>query len=249
MKEARTKEVLQAEAIREAEKDARREFHAAHAAEQAAAAEERARRVPKPSDDWRRYRTGRGRAHFENPRDAALDEIVEAFPELVAARQAWLDENAKGEELEAAEKAALGALAPLCVPSQIVRASGVPIDAFEAAHAAYEAAQRATIAQARRALAALKRFDDLSFDAETRSERIAVASTVAAAHHATAVAAWKTLREALDARDLAHKAAASPGRHWSTSLHEAPTYALHGAESYYKARVDGFDLDALTQEA
>ncbi|MFF1634950.1 hypothetical protein [Leifsonia sp. NPDC058248] len=205
--------------------------------------------LPKPSDDHTRYRRARGRALFQEARHEPLNEIVEALPELATARQAWQDENAKGDELDAAERVAAKALDALSVPPQRTRAPGVPIDEYEVAQSAYAVAERATIAQSNRALAALKRFDDLTHDPATRAERIAVASAVAAAHHATAVAAWKTLREALDARDLAHTAAASPGRHWTARYRGKPYNDKHYAEAYYSGRVDGFDLGALTQEA
>jgi hypothetical protein len=207
------------------------------------------RPLPKPSDDHNRYRRARGRALLADARHEPLNEVVEALPELAAARQAWHDENTTGEELDAAETVARNAFDALTVPPQRTRAAGVPIDRYEAAQSTYEAAKRATIAQSRLALGALKRFDDLAYDPATLAERVAVASAVAATHHATAVEAWKTLREALDARDLAHEAAASPGRHWTARYRGKPINDEHYARSYYTGRIDGFDLEALMKEA
>ncbi|WP_431247270.1 hypothetical protein [Leifsonia xyli] len=205
----------------------------------------------KPSDDHTRYTTGGGTARFvfaSTEPDAAL---VEAVPALATARRAWLAENAEGVELAAAERAAGKALAELRQGPSNTRTASVSPEDFAAREFAYQQAEQATRAQSRRALAALKRYDDLTWEPTHRAQLTAVAVPVAIEQHEKAAEAWKTLAAALDSRDRAHEAAGSPGRPWTARLRSnlGPSGERSNVEQYFAARIDGFDLDALTKEA
>lgn len=211
----------------------------------AQAARAAARREPKLSDDRSRYSVGVGRARLEVPELAP--EIVSAIPELAEARAAWQSANEVGFALYADERAAQAVLETLVRPPGLTRKPGVALPEFEAARDARDAARRAVEAQERRALAALKAYDDLCHGAEHREAVQAAATKLAASAHEEAVAAWSALRSALTIRDRAHRAAGSPGRAWESRYLGRPEYDRQIADGYYAARVDGFDLDAVKE--
>lgn len=194
--------------------------------------------------------TGRGGAHYFFTNHEPAEWLVASIPGAAEAREAWHAENAKGEELYRAYKAAQKA-APATQwngePGSAVPgpAHGVTQAAWEAGQAAVRAAEATVDAQAKKALAALRRFDALAHSGlGTPEEYKAAAAAHALRKHEEAAAAWEALKAALAEREQAHASAGSPGRDWRNA---APIgyRSLANAETIVRPMIEGFDVAAL----
>ena len=187
-----------------------------------------------------------GTASYVFANDEAPAWLVSAVPGAAKAREAWIAENAKGRELSRVARESGKALVAL----RNSRPLAAELALAEREHADKD---RAVAAQARRALAALKKFDATVYGADlTPAEYRAMAAEHALAKHAEAVAAWETLTAALGERDVAWTAAGTPGLHWVTRTNALPGDPLGSeakSEKLLAARVEGFDVEAVQRAA
>ncbi|WP_346960753.1 hypothetical protein [uncultured Arthrobacter sp.] len=182
--------------------------------------------------------TGRGGARYVFSNHEAPEWLVRSIPGAVEAREAWLQENAKGDALAREYSASGKALVAL-------RASDPRASELEDAERAHKDLGREVDAQAKKALAALRRFDSLAYSGlGTPEEYRAAAAEHALAKHAEAVAAWDALRAALVEREEAHKAAGSPGLDWRRSA-RVDFRSLASIAGVVAPILGGFDVKAL----
>jgi hypothetical protein len=182
--------------------------------------------------------TGRGGAKYLFANDEPAEWLVASIPGAAEAREAWHAENAKGADLSRQLVESGKALVKL-------RQSDPRASELEDAERAHKDRQKAVDAQAKRALAALRRFDGLAYSGlGTPEEYRAAAAEHALAKHAEAVAAWHVLKAAIEEREQAHGAAGSPGRDWR---HAAPVNYrnLVSVETVIRPMLESFDVAAL----
>jgi hypothetical protein len=247
-------DVIRAEAQQRAiERQLREQLRQADA-EEKIRREERAQRVPKPSDDGTRYSRGRGTAGLKGGYSVMPLWLIEAIPSVKTVYDAWQSENAIGRELAATADSAkleLDALSHRDYPgAPHQRAAGVTVGDYEAALARLADAEAQLGPQANRARAALEVFDDLSVSRVVAPERTDAAARQAVASHAAAVDAWAALSVALKTRDQAYRYAGTPGRAWTTrqSLGAMVARSDGGAseaDRIMTARLDGFPIEAV----
>jgi len=188
---------------------------------------------PRPIDA-----TGKGGARYRFANDAPPAWLIASIPGAAEALAAAEAENAKGAGLYRDFSASGKALVAL-------RQSDPLASELEAAERAHKALDKTVDAQAKRSVAALRRFDALVHSGiGTPEEYRAMAAEHALAKHAEAEAAWATLRAALTERDQAHASAGSPGRDWRNS---APVNYrnLASVATVVRPMLEGFDLGAL----
>lgn len=182
--------------------------------------------------------TGRGGAKYVFAHHEPAEWLVASIPGAVEAREAWHAENAKGAELYREFRASGEALVKL-------RQSDPLASELEAAERTHKERGKAVDAQAKRSLAALRRFDALAYSGDgTPDEYRAAAAEHALKKHAEAVAAWHALKAAIEERDAAHRSAGSPGRDWRHSA--IVNYrSLGNVETVVRPMLEGFDPGAL----
>jgi hypothetical protein len=200
-----------------------------------------------------------GTASYTFEQDEAPAWLVSAVPGAAEAREAWLAENERGRELTRAKKAAEKAapatkLTPIQngVGATAGPADGVTYAEWEVGQASIREAENAVKVHARRALAALKKYDSIAYGAAfTPSEVKAIAAEFALKRHAAAEALLGELLEALKDRDEAHRVAGSPGRRWEDTpgAFGNTEGKQKAAEEFLKARVSGYDTDAVARVA
>lgn len=182
--------------------------------------------------------TGRGGAHYIFENDMPPTWLVSAVPGAAEAKAAWEAENAKGQELYREFQASGRALVKF-------RSSDPLASELEAAERAHKARQTALEAQARRSVAALRRFDALAYSgAGTPEEYRALAAKHALKKHEEAVAAWETLKAAIKEREQAQASAGAPGRDWRESAPVGYRNLLN-VETVVRPMIEGFDVRAL----
>lgn len=184
--------------------------------------------------------TGRGGAQYLFAHEEPAEWLVRSIPGAIEARDAWHAENAKGAELSRKFRESGRALVAL-------RASDPRASELEDAERAHKDLDRDLAAQAKKALAALRRFDALAYSGlGTPAEYKAKAAEHALAKHAEAQAAYEALLGALRERDEAHAAAGSPGRSWKNTapVSHRSLASVFGAVA---PALEGFDVYALEQ--
>lgn len=181
--------------------------------------------------------TGRGGAQYASEFDMPPAWRVDAVPAAAEAKAAWEAENAKGQELYRQFQASGKSLVKF-------RSSDPLASELEAAERAHKAVGKALEAQARHAVAALRRFDALVYGSVDPADFKTMAAEHALKKHEEAVAAWETLKTAIEERERAHKSAGAPGRDWRNS---APvSYRnLASVETVVRPMLEGFDVRAL----
>jgi hypothetical protein len=199
-----------------------------------------------------KFSTHVGQSIYLNPGDEPPASLVDAVPGAREARDEWLALNAAAAPIRAEFRAAGAAVAAIShynKDGERVPPAGVLIADLEAAEAKSADLQEQLDAHGRKALAALKHFDELvkGGDALSPAKRRALAAAFALEQQAAAEAAWTALTEALDARDEAVKIAGAPGTPWQ----QRPGGDL-GAQSRAKTAIDArlrVDLPALRRVA
>ncbi|MCY1233493.1 hypothetical protein D9M72_460380 [compost metagenome] len=182
--------------------------------------------------------TGKGGAKYVFDNDFPPAWLVASIPGAPEALAAFEAENAKGQELARELRASGKALVAL-------RASDPLASELEAAERAHKDREKAVEAQARRSVAALRRFDSLAYSGVgTPEEFRALAAEHALAKHEEAAEAWRTLKAAIAEREEAHRAAGTPGRDWRNS---APvSYRnLQSVATVVGPMIEAFDVAAL----
>lgn len=201
-----------------------------------------------------------GTASYTFQQDEAPAWLASAVPGAAEAREAWLAENEKGRELTRAKRAAEKA-APATkwtLTGDGIRVAGpdhgIAYAEWEAGQWAIREAENAVKAQARRSLAALKKFDHAVYGGNLTSDEY---RQLAAAHalkkHEEAAAAWEIVKAALGERDAARIAAKdeegrAPGAHWltrSSALTGGELGSEAKSEKLLNARIEFFDVDAV----
>ncbi|MBT2531625.1 hypothetical protein J7E83_05715 [Arthrobacter sp. ISL-48] len=196
-----------------------------------------------------------GIAKYVFESDEAPAWLVASVPGAAEAREAWLAANERGRELTRAKRATEKA-APATKLTKIQNgvgvtagpAHGVTYAEWESGQFAIREAENAVAAQARRSLAALKKYDGAVYgNTLTADELRQCAAEHALKKHEEAVVAWEALKAILGERDAARNAAGRPGAHWATRS-KAVTGELGSeakSERILDARIESFDVEAV----
>ncbi|GAA4053505.1 hypothetical protein [Agromyces indicus] len=183
---------------------------------------------------------GRARYVFTTSEPPAW--LIDAIPGARDLHDAWQAENARGEELAREWQRSGRELAEFRTTNPLA----ADLERAERAHAEK---QRALDAQAKRALAALRRFDEHVSANLAEVDGKALAAREALAAHAEAVEAYEVLLSALDRREQAFAAAGRPGiRDWTRTLRN-PLGSKKQAEETYRRILEGFDPVAVERVA
>lgn len=190
---------------------------------------------------------GTGIADYVSTGDHAPAWLISAVEGAAEAKAEWEAENAKGRTLNRERRQLDDALLKLRRDPDVLASE------LEAAERAHRAKERAVDAQARRSLAALKRFDaTVHGDNVNPEEHRKLAAAHALKKHAEAAAAWEVVKAALAERDQARVAAGNPGRHWTDRANVGVTSPLGSAaksERILDARIEAFDVDSVKRAA
>lgn len=185
---------------------------------------------------------------------AFLEEITPGAREAREAFEAAVTE-ADPAAIQAEVKASIAAAYALGrhVDGEFVPKQDVTFAEFEAAQHRKLAALKAQEQASRRIGRLRARYDEIMKGSPADpAARRAAAAKVALAKHDQAVAAWETLRAALDDRDEAWKYAGSPGRDWSrtgTVPAGGRRFVVDTAANIIDGAISGLDVEGLRRVA
>lgn len=191
---------------------------------------------------YNHLRYGFGQANYVFDIDAPPAWLVAAIPGAAEARDEWQAENKKGLDLRREWKASGSAL------FELRKTDPLAAD-LERAERAHKGLDRALETQGRRALAALRRFDDLVHETRTTTDLRAFAAAEALKHQQIAVEAWQTLKAALEARDQAYAASGHPGLAWDVRHPHNPLGKRTGSLEFIESYIGDFDTAAVQRVA